>query len=214
MNALIVPMPGHRAGPVGRVASSVTLSAIRSTSSGQVRTVVPSIDDRAVPAGRHRVAQQPRGDLVDDHRVLVALVLDVGEHVRQQLAARRTRPASTRRRSPRDVRPVTCGRPVWSPGIGGAKNPTEPNGLASRPSRAYVGPQVVVEPDVGLVEEQQVLALDGEDQRLRVDGPGAERAGGEQRVQQEQGEAGLGRDAGDARRWRRARRGCRRGTRG
>ena len=41
---------------------------------------------------------QPGGDLVDDHRVLVLLVLDVGEHVGQQLALAELLPASTRTR--------------------------------------------------------------------------------------------------------------------
>ena len=34
------------------------------------------------------------------------------------------------------TRPETCGRPVVSPGVGGAKKRTESNGAAGRPSRA------------------------------------------------------------------------------
>ena len=34
------------------------------------------------------------------------------------------------------VRPTTCGRPVRSSGVGGAKNPTDANGAASSPSVA------------------------------------------------------------------------------
>ena len=96
------------------------------------------------------------------------------------------------------MRPVTYGRPVVSPGVGGEKKPTEAERLGGQAQVGVLGAQLVVEADVGVVEEQQVLALDGEDQRLGVHGAGAEHAGAEQRVQQEQRVAGLGRDAGDA----------------
>src|SRR3546814_3670876 len=58
----------------------------------------------------------------------------------------------------------------------------------------------LVEPGVVVVEEQEVLALDVEDQRLGAGDGGAEHPGVEQRVQQEGGVGGLGghaRDAGD-----------------
>ena len=50
----------------------------------------------------------------------------------------------------------------------------------------------------GVVEEEQVLALDVEDERLRVGRLGAQHARVEQAVEQEGGVAGLGGDAGDA----------------
>jgi hypothetical protein len=48
-----------------------------------------------------------------------------------------------------------------------------------------------------VVEEQQVLALDVEDQRLRIDGVLTERAGVEQAVEQERGVGGLRGDTRD-----------------
>jgi hypothetical protein len=94
------------------------------------------------------------------------------------------------------------GRPVTSPGRGGAKNATDRNGSAGSSSRSYClracADRAVVEPVVRRVQEQQVLALDREHQRLGVGGPAAEHAGPEQRVQQEQREAGLRRHPGDA----------------
>jgi hypothetical protein len=45
----------------------------------------PDAGPEKVVAGRRTEGAQPGGDLLDHHRVLVALVLDVGEDVRQQL---------------------------------------------------------------------------------------------------------------------------------
>ena len=66
-------------------------------------------------------------------------------------------------------------------------------------SHAPVALTVLVgEADVGVVEEQQVLALHVEDQRLGVDRLGAEHARVEEGVEQERGVGGLGRHARDA----------------
>ena len=64
-----------------------------------------------------------------------------------------------------------------------------------RVGRAVVGR----EPAVLLVEEQQVLALHVEDERVRVRGLAAEGTRGEEAVEQERRVARLGGDAGDAR---------------
>ena len=63
-----------------------------------------------------------------------------------------------------------------------------------------LGPRLGVEATVGLVDEQQVLALDVEDDAVRVGGPAPERAAREEAVEQERRVGGLG---GDARRCRR-----------
>ena len=157
----------------------------------------PSIDTAPSPTGGG-LAPQPGRDLVDHHRVLVALVLGVGEDVGQQLAG-----AELGERPPErgdaagpagDVR--AAGRVVRA--SAGRRSPAEANGLGGQAEPGVVGAQVVVEPGVGVVEEQQVLALDAEHQRLRVDARSPEHPAAEDRVQQEQREAGLGRDPGDA----------------
>ena len=67
-----------------------------------------------------------------------------------------------------------------------------------QPERPVLGAVLVGQPDVGLVEEQQVLAFDVEDQRLCVRRLVAEHVAVEQPVEQETRVARLGRDAGDA----------------
>ncbi len=86
---------------------------------------------------------------------------------------------------------------VARPRRGEERRPTERLGRQLQPL-VLLARVVVVEPGVRRVQEQQVLALDREDQRLGVGGPAAEHAGAEQRVQQEQREAGLRRHPGDA----------------
>ena len=71
-------------------------------------------------------------------------------------------------------------------------------GSAGRPEAPVALTVLVGEADVGVVEEQQVLALHVEDQRLGVDRLGAEHARVEQGVEQERGVGGLGGDARDA----------------
>ena len=70
-------------------------ATMKSTRSRYVRSVSPSIRQPPSPDGL-TVALQRGGDVVHDHRVLLALVLGVGEHERQQLLGRRT-PRSSRR---------------------------------------------------------------------------------------------------------------------
>ena len=77
----------------------------------------------------------------------------------------------------------------------------QPNRLerpGGEPERGVVGPVLVGQPRVGLVEEQQVLALDVEDQRLGVGRLVAEHVTVEERVEQEARVGRLGGDAGDA----------------
>ena len=89
-------------------------------------------------------------------------------------------------------RAATSGLALGSSRTGGAKNATDSNGPAGRPSRRVAGGLVVAEVDVGVVEEQQVLALDVEDERLGVGRLGPEHARVEQAVEQERGVGGLG----------------------
>ena len=113
-------------------------------------------------------------DVVDDHRVLLALVLGVGEHERQQLARRRTPRASSRTACTPVVRLATSGPALGSPRRGGAYTATDGERCrrAARGARSVAGASSVSR-RVGLVEEQQVLALHVEDQRLGVDRLGA-----------------------------------------
>ena len=90
-NALIVPVPVTGPAQSARLSSSVSRSMIASTSplvgghEGAVeRHRATAVSGSTVASGRG-VHSQPRGDLVDHDRVLVALIFGVGEHVRQQL---------------------------------------------------------------------------------------------------------------------------------
>ena len=96
------------------------------------------------------------------------------------------------------VRAPTSGVAFGSPRRGGASTATLRNALRRQAERGVARRLVVVELGVGVVEEQQVLALDVEDQGLGVGRLGAEHAGVEQRVQQERGVARLRGHAGDA----------------
>ncbi len=75
------------------------------------------------------------------------------------------------------VRPVTYGRPVMSSGVGGAVEADRGEGRGGQSEPGVQVSQVVVQPDVGVVQEQQVLALDGEDQRLGVQRAPAQHSG-------------------------------------
>ena len=152
---------------------------------------------RAVAAVRLGILPQPGRDLVDDHRVLLPVVFGVGEHVGQQLAR-----AELADGPPECLDAAGAAGDVGPPGgvVGDRRRP-EASGrerLGGQAEGGVLGPEVVVELDVRLVEEQQVLALDAEHQGLRVHGPLAQRTGAEDGVQQEQREAGLRRHAGDA----------------
>ena len=90
-NALIVPMPTARPGPVERgvVVGDPVDDEVDEVVVGAQRSS-PSIGHApSSPTGSPSRAQL-RGDVVHHHRVLLALVLGVGEHERQQLARRRT----------------------------------------------------------------------------------------------------------------------------
>ena len=197
MKALIVPDPGDRAGPLraGGVVGEPGDDDVDQLVVGAAGVAVDA--DGAVLAGLDRVQPQPGGDLADDHRVLVAFVLGVGEDVGEQFAL-----AELRERPPERFDAAGPAGDVRSAGeVVGGRRGVEADGLERPGGQAEVGvflPEFVVEPDVRVVEEQQVLALDREHQRLGVDGSAAEHAGGKDGVQQEQCVAGLGGDAGDA----------------
>ena len=95
------------------------------------------------------------------------------------------------------VRWPVIGVALGSPLRGGARIPTERNGPGRQPQWRVSIAILRRQAGVGVVEEQQVLALDVEDQRRRVGRLGAQHPAVEQRVQQERGVAGLGGDAGD-----------------
>lgn len=134
---------------------------------------------------------------MDDRRVLVALVLGVGEDVGQQLVG-----AELGQRPPESGDPAGAAGDVGPPveivwrGRGEEADGRERLGGQAQPG--VVAAQLVVEAGVCVVEEQQVLALDAKDERLGVDRPPTQHTAAEDRVEQEQGEAGLGRHAGDA----------------
>jgi hypothetical protein len=133
---------------------------------------------------------------VDDHRVLLAVVLGVGEEERQQLVLAEL---ADRPEERGDVAgpggDVGAGVGVVAGGRGEeGHRPERPGGQAQAGvAGGLVGGQL----GVGVVEEQQVLALDVEDQRLGVGGIGPEHAGVEHAVEEEAGVGGLGRHARD-----------------
>ena len=135
---------------------------------------------------------------MDDHRVLLAVVLGVGEEERQQplLAELLERPEE---RLDAGGSGPDWG---WRRRVARARRGDDADAGERARGQAEAAVAVslgVVEPGVGVVEEQQVLALDVEDQRLGVGLGGAEHARVEQRVEQEGGVGGLGGHAGDAR---------------
>ncbi|HVE95640.1 MAG TPA: hypothetical protein VNA67_01425 [Pseudonocardiaceae bacterium] len=70
--------------------------------------------------------------------------------------------------------------------------------LGGQAQPGVVAAQLVVEAGFCVVEEQQILALDAEHQRLGVNRSPTQHTAAQDRVEQEQHEAGLGRHAGDA----------------
>ena len=144
------------------------------------------------------LALQRGGRVVHDHRVLLALVLGVGEHEGQQLFGcelldgpeERVHAELTILHVGSGVRVVAARRRVHGD-VG------EPAGR--QPEVAVLLRLFGGELDVLVIEEEQILALHVEDERLRVRRVGAEHAGGEQPEEQEGRVRGLRRDAGDAR---------------
>ena len=151
----------------------------------------------AVVAETLAVALEPGGDVVDHHRVLLALVLGVGEQEGEELLLDELGDGPVVGVGAegaggdvgRHVRIVLAGRAVDGDRV-------ERVGLESHAPVALT--VLVGEADVGVVEEQQVLALHVEDQRLGVDRLGAEHARVEEGVEEERGVGGLGRHARDA----------------
>ena len=158
---------------------------------------VPLIRTAPSLHGLDRVSPQPGGDLPDQHRVMGPLVLGVGERERQQLllAELRQRPVE------RAHRLVARGHVRSASGVPGPRRGKDPDILErGRWQSQLVVPLALLrrQPLIGVVEEQQVLALDREHQHLGVVRLAGQHAGVEDRVQQEQRERCLGRDAGHA----------------
>jgi hypothetical protein len=152
----------------------------------------------AVVAHFHRVPPQPGGDLADQHRVLGALVLAVREHEREQFLFAEV-PQGPVERADGFVPRADVG------GAGRVAGPWWREDLHVAEGGRRQAEQGVLlalfrgEPAVGVVEEQQVLALHAEDQRGGVVRFAAQHTAVEDRVQQERGERRLGRDSGHAR---------------
>ena len=107
--------------------------------------------------------------LCDDHRVLLAVVLGVGEQERQQLLSQNS---AIVQKKLRDARACGWRRRARRAGVVAAGRRearrrwrTAP---AGRPSVGVAVGLLGVERGVGVVEEEEVLALDVEDQRLGV----------------------------------------------
>ena len=134
---------------------------------------------------------------MDDDGVLLAVVLCVRKHERQQALG-----AKLRQRPEEGGDATVPGGDVRGGGwIATAGRGVERNALERRWGEAQspVAHTVfVVELRVGTIQKEQVFPLYVVDERLRVDGLGTERIGVEQAEQQESGVAGLGRHAGDA----------------
>ena len=93
------------------------------------------------------------------------------------------------------MRAPVAGVPLGSPFRGGASTRTDAERCGREAERPVTDALFVVELDVRVVEEQEVLALDVEDQTFGVRCGRPEHAGVEQRVEQEGGIAGLRGDA-------------------
>ncbi len=89
-NALIVPMPVDRSGP-GPAHHRIVVGDVRDRRSRRARdtcaALLPSIRHAPSPAGWPSRFERG-GDVVHDHRVLLAFVFGVGEHEREQLFGR------------------------------------------------------------------------------------------------------------------------------
>ena len=172
---------------------------MKSTRSRYVRSVSPSMRHAAVARGL-ALALQRRGDVVHDHRVLLALVLGVGEHERQQLLGRELLDRPEERVRRRAGGSATSGVAFGSSRRGGAYTATSANAPGMQPEVAVLLRLLGRELDVLVVEEEQVLALHVEDQRLGV-----------RRARRRARPSGTGRRAGTSRRWSSSpRRRCRR----
>ena len=166
-------------------------------SSTNVRSWLAVDAPDAVVADALAVLLQSGGDVVDHHRVLLALVLGVGEQERKEL-----------------LLDELGDGPVVGVGADRAGGDVGDDLVGALAGRAVDGDRVervgleahaavavavlVAELGVEVVEEQQVLALHVEDQRLGVDRLRAEHARVEEGVEEERGVGGLGRHARDA----------------
>ena len=97
------PGRAHWSGPSGS-----TFSSMSSTSSRKVRTTWPSMLTPPSPAGTRLL--EPGGHVVHDHRVLLAVVLGVGEQERQQPLAAELLDRPEERRDALVTRLATSGR--------------------------------------------------------------------------------------------------------
>ena len=183
--------PARPAVVVGVVAGRAWPS-MRSTScaerGGHLRRRSPT---RAVAGGLGLL--ELGGHVVDDHRVLLAVVLGVGEEERQQLVVAELLRASRRTDvdAERAAGDVGRARGVALPRRREHADAARRRRPAGRPRRSAPGCRRS-SCDVGVVEEQQVLALHVEDRAPWCCGLGAEHARVEERVEQEGGVGGLG----------------------
>ena len=163
-----------------------------------VRAQRLTLDPPAAVVGRLAVPSQRGADVVHDHRVLLAVVLRVGERERQQVVFDELRD--------RPVEAVDALRAAGDVGLGVvvalARRRVHLDRLErarDEPERAVPVPLRLVEPGVVVVEEEEVFALDVEDQRVRVGRVLVEHARVEQGVEEEGRVRRLRRDAGDPR---------------
>ncbi len=211
-------VPARHSRP-SRRPSSDSCSSISSQSSSKVRM------RRGSPASsetdRRRRVRDVLGfavecDLDARHEVgdLAALVAGLGEHEPKQPLADDVADRPEVGRTPSWRLPVS-GTASPPPRRTGAQNPTELEGPGGQPelARSARG-SLVGQAACSAVEEQEVLALDVEDQRLGVRRLAAEHAGVEERVEQEARVASSSSRRPRRRRCSRARRGARRGRRG
>ena len=168
-NALIVPIPV--AGPAQARDDRVVVGdpghdEVDEFAVGAQRLAVDP------PAAVARRAGRPffsaRGDVVHDHRVLLALVLGVGEHERQQLVGRELLDRPEERVRRRAGGSATSGVAFGSSRRGGANTATSAKAPGIEPEIAVLLRLLGREPHVLVVEEEEVLALHVEDQRLGV----------------------------------------------
>ena len=158
-----------------------------------------------VPEGPHRVpfdADRPSvrrlgmtelsHDVVDHHRVLRTLVLGIGEQEDHQVLV------AELGQGPEERRQVGTAAHISHRPIGSGPGRGEETYRSERLRRKLQGPiqtlGVLVEVGVAPIEMKEVLALHVEDECLGVDRGRAKHSGGEERVEEKGGVAGLGGD--------------------
>ena len=196
MNALTVPAPMAR--PAQRSASRLVLDPV-----GDDLDQLPeragrvAVDAHRPLAGSLGVGGQSGRHVVHDHRVLLTVVLGIGEEEGQQLVLAELLEGPEERGDPAVAAGhVGGGGGIVPPGRGPHRHAAE--GPDGQVEVGVLGPLLVGQLGVLVVEEEEVLTLHVEDQGLGVDRLGPEHPRVEEAVEQEGGVAGLGGHAGDA----------------